>query len=328
MVLRPPAGWIIDTRGYRAVLLAGMAIFMLASFGYVIAHSVTMVLALRLFHGMGMGLFPTAATVVVAEVAPPARRGEAMGWFGIANSVGLIIGPAVGTPIATGAGFRTLFLVAGGMALIGLVCIWLLPRIGQMPAKTTRPPRPQDFFSRAAVLPSVLLLFLYVPYGAVVAFIPIIATGRGLANPGTFYTVYALAVLLIRAKAGHVSDRRGRAAVIIPGMLLAGIAFAVLGLTSDRIWVLVAAAIYGLGFGSVQPALMALTADRVPPEERGKAMGTFYTAWELGIMTGSTGAGLLLKVTDFPLMLLASSIIPMAGALLAFRARSPAVPRT
>ena len=328
MVLRPPTGWFIDTRGCRVVLLAGMAIFMLASFGYVIAHSVTMVLALRLFHGMGMGLFPTAATVVVAEVAPPARRGEAMGWFGIANSVGLIIGPAVGTPIATGAGFRTLFLVAGGMALIGLVCIWLLPRIGQMPAKTTRPPRPQDFFSRAAVLPSVLLLFLYVPYGAVVAFIPIIATGRGLANPGTFYTVYALAVLLIRAKAGHVSDRRGRAAVIIPGMLLAGIAFAVLGLTSDRIWVLVAAAIYGLGFGSVQPALMALTADRVPLAERGKAMGTFYTAWELGITTGSTGAGLLLKVTDFPLMLLASSIIPMAGALLAFRARSPAVQRS
>ena len=139
MVLRPPTGWFIDTRGCRVVLLAGMAIFMLASLGYVIAHSVTMVLALRLFHGMGMGLFPTAATVVVAEVAPPARRGEAMGWFGIANSVGLIIGPTVGTPIATGAGFPTLFLVAGGMALMGLLCIWLLPRIGRMPAKTAGP---------------------------------------------------------------------------------------------------------------------------------------------------------------------------------------------
>jgi len=327
MVLRPPTGWFIDTRGCWVVLLAGMTIFLLASLGYVIAHSVTTVLLLRLFHGMGMGLFPTAATVVVAEVAPPARRGEAMGWFGIANSLGLIIGPAVGTPIATGTGFGTLFLVAGGMALLGLVCIWLLPRIGQMPAKTVRPPRPQDFFSRAAVLPSVLLLSLYVPYGVMVAFIPIIATARGLGNPGTFYTVYALAVLLVRAKAGHISDRRGRAAVIIPGLVVAGVAFTILGLTSDWIWVLVGAAIYGLGFGSVQPALMALTADRVPLEERGKAMGTFYTAWELGITMGSTGAGLLLKVTDFPLMLLASSFLPMAGALLAVRASSPAVPR-
>jgi MFS family permease len=86
--------------------------------------------------------------------------------------------------------------------------------------------------------------------------------------------------------------------------------------------VLVGAGVLGLGLGSVQPTLMALTADRAPPEERGKAMGTFYTAWELGIMMGSTGAGLLLEVTDFALMLLASSLIPSAGALLAFRARS------
>jgi len=327
MVLRPPTGWIIDTRGCRVVLVAGMAIFLLASLGYLIAHSVGAVLALRLFHGMGMGLFPTAATVVVAEVAPPARRGEAMGWFAIANSVGLILGPVVGMPIAAGAGFRTLFLVAGGVALMGLACIGMLPRIGRVPAQIARPPRPQDFFSPAAVLPSVLLLFLYVPYGTMLAFIPLVAADRGLGNPGTFYTAFALAVLVIRSRAGHVSDRRGRPAVIIPGLLMAGVAFAILALTSGRIWVLVGAAIYGFGFGSVQPALMALTADRVPPEERGKAMGTFYTAWELGIMTGSTGAGLLLEVTDFSLMLLAGSFMPMAGALLAFRACSPAVPR-
>ena len=55
MVLRPPAGWIIDTRGCRVVLLTGMAIFLLASLGYVITHSVMGVLGLRLFHGVGMG---------------------------------------------------------------------------------------------------------------------------------------------------------------------------------------------------------------------------------------------------------------------------------
>jgi len=326
MVLRPPTGWFIDLRGCRVVLVAGMTIFMLASLGYVIARSVTMVLGLRVFHGVGMGLFPTAATVVVAEVAPPTRRGEAMGWFGIANSLGYIVGPAVGTAIASGAGFPALFMVAGGMACLGLGCIWLLPRIGRMPASTIRPPRPRDLFSRAAMLPSILLLSLFVPYGVMVAFMPIIAAGRGLANPGTFYTVWALAVLLVRAQAGSVSDRCGRATVIIPGLAAAGVAFAILGLTSDRIWLLVGAAVYGLGFGSVQPALMALTADRVPLEERGKAMGTFYVAWELGITAGSTGAGLLLRVIDFPLTLLASSFIPMIGAILGFRARSPAVP--
>ncbi len=324
MVLRPPAGWIIDTRGHRLVLLAGMAIFLLASLGYILARSVDAVLLLRLFHGVGMGLFPTAATVLVAELAPPLRRGEAMGWFGIANSVGLVIGPAAGTAVASRMGFPVLFLAAAATASMGLVCLLLLPRIGGAPSKSGRRPRLQDFFSRAAVLPSVLLMTLFIPYGALVAFIPIIATHRGLANPGTFYTVYALAVLLVRAKAGRLSDERGRAAVILPGLLVASVAFAVLGLTSGAIGVLVSAAIYGVGFGAVQPALMALTADRVPAEERGKAMGTFYVAWELGIASGAVGAGLLLGVMDFPLMFLAGAAMPAAGALLSLRARTPA----
>ncbi|HWT81120.1 MAG TPA: MFS transporter, partial [Candidatus Methylomirabilis sp.] len=318
---RLPAGWIIDARGCWSVLLAGIAIFMLASPGYIIVRSFPAVMALRLFHGIGMGLFPTAATVVVAEVAPALRRGEAMGWFGIANSAGLIIGPVLGTGIASGLGFPALFLTAGAIALLGLVCLWFLPRI-ERAAKTNRFPRPQDFFSRAAVLPSLLLFSLYVPYGLMSAFIPILAAGRGLVNPGMYFTVFALAVLVIRAQAGYVSDRRGRAAVIIPGLAAAGVAFAILGLTSDRLWLLVGAAVYGLGFGAAHPALMALTADRVPLEERGKAMGTFYVAWEVGITAGSMGAGLLLEVTGFPVTLLLCSVIPLLGAMLAFRART------
>ena len=325
MLFRPPAGWFIDTRGSHLVLVAGMAIFMFASLSYIAVRSVGAILLLRLFHGMGMGLFPTAATVVVAELSPLARRGEAMGWFGMAYSVALILGPTAGTAIARGVGYPVLFLGAGGTALLGLLCVLMLPRIGR-PSGRTGSLRWGEFFSRAAVLPSSVLLFLYVPYGMMIAFIPIIAAGRGLGNPGTVYTVFALAVLVVRAKAGRISDRRGRAAVILPGMLLAALGFVILGLTSGPTGVLVGAAIYGAAFGSVQPALMALTADRVPAEERGKAMGTFYTAWEFAISAGATGSGLLLRVADYPLMLLVGSAFPVVGALLALRARTRATP--
>jgi len=214
-----------------------------------------------------------------------------------------------------------LFLIAGGTAALGLAFLLMLPRIGQPSGERDGRVRWRDFFSRAAVLPAALLLFLYVPYGTLVAFIPILATRRGLENAGTFYTVFALAVLLVRAKAGRLSDRLGRAAVILPGLLAAAVAFVILGLTSGPPAVLAGAAVYGAAFGSVQPALLALTVDRVLPEERGKAMGTFYTAWELGITIGSTGAGLLLDVLDFPPMLLLVAAFPVAGALLSLKAR-------
>jgi MFS family permease len=321
MILRPPSGWLIDTRGNRPILLVGMGIFLLASLGYILTSSIHAILALRLFHGMGMGLFPTAATVVVAELAPPARRGEAMGWFGIANSVGLVIGPTVGPVVASRLGFSALFLTAAGVAALGLTCILMISSIANRPAPAQGLPLPRDFFSRAALLPSAILMFLYLPYGTVVAFIPIIATQRGLTNPGLFYTVFAVAMLLVRAKAGELSDRRGRAFVILPGMLLAALAMGVFGATSGPGGVLAGAGILGVAFGSVQPALMALTTDRVPPEERGKAMGTFYTAWELGIAAGAAGSGWLLAWMDFASLFLVWITFPLCGSILTYWSR-------
>jgi MFS family permease len=324
MVLRPPAGWLIDARGTRPVLLAGMSVFLLSSLGYLFTSSVTPILALRLFHGMGMGLFPTAATVIIAELAPPLRRGEAMGWFGIANSIAFIAGPAGGLVVVKQVGYVALFLLAAGVAALGLLCVFLLPKIRRDAPSRVGLPRLGDVFSRAAFLPSAILVCLYLPYGILIAFIPLIATSRGLDNPGLFYTVYAVAMLVVRAKAGEISDRRGRAIVILPGMLCAALAMIILGGTSGSIGVLVGAAAMGVGFGAVQPALMALTTDRVTVAERGKAMGTFYFAWELGIAGGSTGAGILLTTLDAPVLLLGGALLPIAGALLTLKVRQPA----
>jgi MFS family permease len=246
-----------------------------------------------------------------------------MGWFGVANSVGMIIGPAAGAGVAAWLGYQAMFLLAAGIAGAGLACLWMLPPVGSPALEMPWTLRWRDLYSRTALLPAALLLFLFVPYGSMMAFMPIVAARRGVANPGTFYSVFALAVLAVRAKAGRLSDVMGRAAVILPGMAVGAAAFAILGLTAGPLGVLVGAAVYGIAFGSVLPVLMALTADRTHPAERGKAMGTFYTAWELGVSLGGTGSGLLLRIGDFPLMLLACAAFPAAGALLSLRARGP-----
>jgi MFS family permease len=323
MLLRLPSGWLIDRRGARPILVSGMSVFFLASLGYTATTSVGAILGLRLFHGTGMGLFPTAAAVVVTELSPPERRGEAMGWFGIANSIGLIAGPAAGPLIASSLSFLALFLVAAALAGLGLTCVAL----SRTPAPRTRgaPGRVigwQDVLSRGAVLPSLILLFLYIPYGALLAFVPLMATARGLENPGLFYTAFAVAMLLVRSQAGQISDRRGRVTVILPGLLVAAVALVLLGLASTPAGILTAAAIFGAGFGSVQPALMALTADRVAVADRGKAMGTFFTAWELGIAAGASAAGWLLTYTDFAVLLVAGALLPLAGAVVSLRARA------
>jgi MFS family permease len=93
-------------------------------------------------------------------------------------------------------------------------------------------------------------------------------------------------------------------------------------MTTGPLGVLTGGAVLGLGIGSAQPALMALTTDRVPPAERGKAMGTFYTAWELAIASGAAGAGWLLNITDFAALFLVAAYRWRPGLQKAARPRS------
>ena len=64
---------------------------------------------------------------------------------------------------------------------------------------------------------------------------------------------------------------------------------------------------------------MAMITDRVPPEERGRAMGTFFTAWEMGISAGSMLAGVLVASLGYTAMWWIAAGVAWSGALVASR---------
>jgi multidrug resistance protein len=327
MVPRPIAGELADRVGRRPLVLLGTAIFALASLGYVAVHTLPALFLLRLFHGVGMGFGPTAATVMVADLTPPERRGAAMGVFGLAQAVGLAAGPYLGAALVQRAGFPVTFLAAATIEGAALALAWTLPETqpaggGAAPAgpaaaraggAATRLAR--RWFHAAAVYPAGLLLALYLSYGGVISFLPLFAARRELGNPGVFFTVLAIASVLVRGPAGRLSDRVGRRAVIAPALGLASVGLVLLGFAQSSRGLLGAATLYGIAFGAAQPALLAMTADRVTPETRGRAMGTFYTAWELGISGGSVLLGLCATRFGFSVMWWVAAVAAGVGAL-------------
>jgi MFS family permease len=319
MLLRPVAGELADRAGRRPLVLAGAAIFAAASAAYAAVPTLGALLVLRLFHGVGMGLGPTAATVVAADLAPPERRGAAMGLYGITSTAGMAVGPYLGVAMVQAWGFTPTFLAAAAVALLALAVGWRLPE--------TRPPglpppgglrfSPGRLFSPQAAYPSLVLLALFFGYGGVVSFLPLFAERRGLGNPGLFFTAFAVAVVLVRPRAGQLADRHGRRRVAAPALVLAGAALAGLGLAASPAGLIAAALAFGVGFGAAQPALLAMTADRVPPEERGRAMGTLYTAWELGISGGSVLLGVCAARVGYPAMWWGAAGVTWLGAVAA-----------
>jgi MFS family permease len=225
------------------------------------------------------------------------------------------LGPAAGVAIALALGFPTLFAISAGIAVAAVVLCALIREPER--ARTGAGSRSlRGAFHGRVVRPGLVLLALQLTYGAVVSFIPLLALERGLGNPGLFFTAFALASVGSQTVSGQVSDRFGRRAAIVPGLVLVGaglLAMSALGGWS----MLIAAAIYGAGFGATQPSLFALGGDFAGPGERGSAMATLGLFLELGISAGSIAAGLVAGPIGLSATFVAFSGVALAGVLLA-----------
>jgi MFS family permease len=320
MVLRPWTGWGADRWGRRPFMVAGAIVFMLAPIGYALSAGVLALVVVRLLHGAGMALYPTAATALVADVAPPARRGEFMGLFGAAGSIAMALGPISGGELLSRLGFGGLFAAATVTALLAVGLVLATPETlaAPSPARFT----PTSTLGGPALGPSLVIGCLMLTYGALVTFLPLHAQHIGV-NPGVFFLVYALVLTITRGPAGRLSDRFGRAPVAAAGLAVAAVALTVLALSEGARALAVVGALYGLAGGIAQPALVAWCVDLVAPAERGRAMGTFFTVLELGIAVGAMSSGVAVARWGFAATFLATAGVALVGALLPLTGRRP-----
>lgn len=164
-------------------------------------------------------------------------------------------------------------------------------------------PRHHPMLEKSALLPSIVMGVVTISYSAIVSFLPLYAKANGVENPGFFFTVYALALVASRTFTGRLSDRYGRAAVILPGIGLIAVALMLAApLARGVVGVGVIGALFGMGFATVQSSIMAMIADRAAPGHRGAAMGTYMTALDLGIGLGAMLCGLLSNSLGFAMM--------------------------
>lgn len=311
---RLPVGWAMARWGRRPVMIAGSGIAVASCLLYPPVESMPTLLVLRAFHGLAMAFFSTAAAVVVTDVMPLSRRGEGMGYFGTGSSLGLALGPVLALAVVGRVSFMSLFAGTAAVAFIGVLLEMGVRETG-VPAPLAFSLQPGAMFTRSAVVPAILMGTLTVTHGALVTFLPLMGQERQVGNPGTFFTVAAIVLVAVRAKAGALSDRWGRSPIIVPGLVLAALALGLVGIAHGPRTLLAAGALYGLAFGMAQPALMALVADRAAEAERGRAISTFYAGWEVGIGVGAYALGHLLTWTSFTIMFWTGGLVVAGGGV-------------
>lgn len=312
---RPISGRIVDLWSRKTGLRIGALIYGISPALYTLAASVPAMFALRFFHGIGIAIYTTAGSVFVADNAPAARRGEAMGYYGMAMNLAMAIGPALGIALIDHIGFDGLFWLASLLGLLSFVLVQFLHEPVHHHLHEGQALARPALFSRVALFPGFVAMCMTMTFGTVVSFLPLFVQQHKLGNVGLFFVVYSVVVVVLRPVSGRLSDRFGRSAIIIPGMFFLVLSMVVLAYSVSMSGLLFAAVLQGIGFGAVHPSIMALVVDRSTAHDRGPALATLMMAFDIGVGVSAIGLGQVLERTNFTTMYLCAAGIALIGTL-------------
>lgn len=116
------AGRLGDLLGRRRLLLAGIAVFTLASALCAMAPTLGLLIAARAAQGLGAAVMMSLAMAFVGDTVPKAGMGAAMGLLATLSATGTALGPSLGGVLIAGVGWQAIFgvNVPLGLAAWGL----------------------------------------------------------------------------------------------------------------------------------------------------------------------------------------------------------------
>ena len=302
LVLRPFVGRALLRISEKNFMIAGALLFALSSVAYFLAPPFWPFLIVRIFQGIGLAFFYTASVTLIGNISPNAHRGQSLGYFYLAFNIAFAMGPSLGMFVINHFSFTHLFLVCFGLSLCSL---FITNKLGRRQVDPLGDYSIEDrsFLSRKALPPSIVILFIYIIYGALTTFFPLYALDHGMTNPGLFFAAFAIMLILGRALGGKIVDRYNRERIILPCLIIYIIAMGILPFSKTPPMFLLVGVIWGIGNAFLVPALVAYTLD-LAGSSRGPAMGTFTAASDLGVGLGPVIMGFILRLTSYPTMFL------------------------
>lgn len=133
----PIAGKLSDMYGRRPILLAGVALFTLASLLSGAAGSVEWLIAARALQGIGGGMIMANAFTIIGDLFSPRERGKWQGFIGAVFGISSVVGPMIGGWLTDGqtifgltTDWRWTFFINVPVGIIaGLVITRFMPNI-------------------------------------------------------------------------------------------------------------------------------------------------------------------------------------------------------
>lgn len=310
VIIRPFVGWWLDNGVRRAALIAGLVLMGLAPLGYVFVPVLSVAIAVRMLHGVGLSFSNSTTATVASDVICRPRFAEGMGYFGMATALASAIAPALGLSLMEGFGFNALYAAAAAIAGLGLVLFAFVraPKVDVPKKKLDL----RTIINRDSLPATVTMLVFMFTFGALENFVAIFAAESSLPSGSIYFLVMSGMLLLVRITLGKLVDQRGEAFFVYSCNAAMLVAFVLLAFVPNAVTYILSAVLAGYAFGGLEPSLQSMAVHTSTEETRGSANSTFLCGYDIGYGLGGGIAGSLITGLGYSAMW---SIVSLACVL-------------
>ncbi|HJR92850.1 MAG TPA: MFS transporter [Acidimicrobiia bacterium] len=318
LLLRPLLGRVLDVFHRRTVLrVAGILnITAIAVLALVDVAGPVLWAAFLAQRVLQILLFTTILTYA-ADCVPQDIRTLGIAVFGMSGLIPIALANLMGDALLNELGYQGLLTAAGAVALVSWSLVWRLPLL---PVLGSRPRRNFWAVVRQPDLMPVwwISLMFAMAMETIFVFMRPFIDARQVGSLGLFFVVYGTLAILTRLIGGRLTALPARRIIVAAmGGMAAGMA--VLGAAFSLPLLLGAAALLGGSHGVIFPIISAQVVDRARTSERGTAVATFTSVFDLGLIVCAPIVGAVIERFDYGLAFGAVGLT-VAGGTLVFAA--------
>jgi len=321
--LRIPSSLRIRRR-ISQVLVLGLALNALAIMGYGISWDLLSFALFRILHGLALAINYTLLLTVAGMIAEFGGTERAITSYTAALALGFWVGPLVGIILR---GMAELRYVMFATALLGAVATALA-----IPLLKSCRPREEDIAGKGVLSikdvlkpPNILLALVYLSFslasGAIFAYGPLKAKLEfGLTDQlillfflAYYFTAFIVRLFLLKSK--RLLESFGLNKLIMFGLLASALGILITGLSQSLSLFGLGLFLAGLAHGLIFPLTASAVALTTPIQLRILGNSFHLTSFDIGSLTGSTMASMLVGFMPISYSLAALSISPLLGLL-------------
>ena len=292
ILFRPIAGYLLDNFNRYIVYIIFLALFCLSFPSFLIFPIFGALIVIRLYMGAVYSVCGSATMTLASDVLPPGKITEGISRFAFTISIGMAVGPYVGIQVQNHMSSKASFLTVFATAVVALICVSCCkisyPKIKRKKFAL------RDFIYKPALPFMFNMMFLMIPYGAVIAYSSILAQEKGLMSViPYFYICLVLGMLLSKLSTQRWIDAGNYHILVFASLIVLIVTMASYLFLTTGTHLLLAGFFFGLGYGILQPLFQSFVTGTTPAPKRGVANATYLLSYDIGIGIGSLLMGFM-----------------------------------